>query len=91
MPECICKDWIRWRIPCKHVFAVFNQFPNRGWKCLPKEYLENEYLTADLAILTNPSNGGSNLPESSSPAPEHLDEIEETMGITTTTSSISIV
>ena len=25
MPECTCKDWTRWYIPCKHFFAVFNQ------------------------------------------------------------------
>ena len=84
MPECTCKDWTRWHIPCKHFFAVFNYFPNWGWTSLPKKYLENEYLTADSAILTNPSDGGSDSPTStvsSSPAQGDLDG-GETMGYT---------
>jgi len=84
MPECTCKDWTRWHIPCKHFFAVFNHFPNWKWTSLPREYLENEYLTADSAILTNPSNGGSDLPActvSSSPAADDLDG-EAVMGVT---------
>ena len=71
MPECTCKDWTRWHIPCKHFFAVFNHFPNWGWASLPTKYLENEYLTADSAVLTNPSDGRSHSPTStvsSSPA-----------------------
>ena len=83
MPECTCKDLTRWHIPWKNFFAVFNHFPNWEWTSLPKEYLENEYLTADSAILTNPSNGDSNLPAtlSSSPAPGDLDR-EEIVGFT---------
>ena len=85
MPECTCKDWIWWHIPCKHFFAVFNHFPDWGWISLPKEYLENEYLSADSDILTNssPSSDSSEFPAStvsSSPAPGDLDG--ETMGIT---------
>ena len=84
MPECTCKDWTRWHIPCKHFFAVFNHFPNWGWATLPKKYLENEYLTADSAVLTNPSDGSSDSPTStvsSSPAQGDLDE-GETAGYT---------
>ena len=60
--------------------VVFNHFPNWRWTSLPKKYLENEYLTADSAILTNPSDSGSDPPTStvsSSPA-----EGGETMGYT---------
>ena len=82
MPECTCKDWTRWHIPCKHFFAVFNHFPNWGWASLPMKYRENEYLTADSAVLTNPSDGGSHSPTStvsSSPVQGDLDggETEE--------------
>ena len=73
MPECTCKDWTRWHIPCKHFFAVFNHFPNWGWASLPTTYLENEYLTADSAVLTNPSDGVSHSTVSSSPAQGDLD------------------
>ena len=44
MPQCSCKDWTHWHIPCKHFFAVFKHFPNWGWMRLPKDYLRNEYL-----------------------------------------------
>ena len=57
---------------------------NWGWTSLPNKYLENEYLPADLAILTNPSDGGSNPPTctvSNSPAQGDLDG-EETMSYT---------
>ena len=26
-PSCTCKDWKKWKIPCKHFFAVFNTKP----------------------------------------------------------------
>lgn len=84
-PECTCKDWTRWHIPCKHFFAIFTYFPHWGWTSLPKEYLENEYLCADSAVLTNLSNsdGNSLAPTDSghvcdSPSPDNLDG-EETM------------
>ena len=65
-------------------FAVFNHFPNWGWTKLPKKYLENEYLTADSAILTDPSDAGSSPPTSTlsnSPTQGDLDG-GETMGYT---------
>ena len=54
MPQCTCKDWIRWHIPCKHFFAVFSHFPRWGWASLPKQYLDSEYLSADSASLLQP-------------------------------------
>lgn len=27
-PECTCKDWTSYQIPCKHFFAVFQHFPD---------------------------------------------------------------
>ena len=81
MPECTYKNWTHWHIPCKHFFTVFNHFEKWGWTNLPKKYLKNEYLTANSALLTNPSNGSSDPSFSSSPAPGDLDG-EETVGIT---------
>ena len=78
MPQCTCKDWTRWHIPCKHFFAVFHYFPNWGWASLPKEYLENEYLSADSTVLTNSSNGSSTATVSGSSASGDLNR-EETM------------
>ncbi len=53
MPQCTCKDWIRWHIPCKHFLAVFSHYPQWGWANLPKPYLDSEYLSADSASLLN--------------------------------------
>ncbi len=75
MPQCSCKDWTRWHIPCKHFFAVFEKFPNWGWMSLPKDYLKNEYITADSAILTPLSN--SDAPVSIASA--YLSEEEKTI------------
>ena len=49
-PECTCKDWIRWHLPCKHLFAVFT-FTKLEWSDLPSIYHHNEYLCADSAAL----------------------------------------
>ena len=46
-PSCTCKDWIRWHIPCKHFFAVFNHVPEWKWSSLPPSYLESAYLSMD--------------------------------------------
>jgi len=51
-PECSCKDWIRWHIPCKHMFTIFS-YTRWKWSDLPSAYLHNEYLSADPEALTN--------------------------------------
>ena len=51
-PECTCKDWIHWHLPCKHLFAVFT-FTKWKWSDLPSIYLQNEYLCADSAALNS--------------------------------------
>lgn len=51
-PECTCKDWIRWHLPCKHLFAVFT-FTKWKWSDLPSVYLHNEYLCADSKALNS--------------------------------------
>ena len=51
LPQCTCKDWIRWHIPCKHFLAIFTHYPTWGWNKLPKSYLDNEYLSTDSSVL----------------------------------------
>ncbi|XP_065894780.1 uncharacterized protein [Dysidea avara] len=46
-PSCTCKDWIRWHLPCKHMFAVISLRAEWGWNALPKSYRESPYLQAD--------------------------------------------
>ena len=37
-PSCTCRDWMAWRIPCKHFFAVFQYYPSWNWERLPESY-----------------------------------------------------
>lgn len=46
-PQCTCKDWQTFHLPCKHFFAVFNHFPEWNWEKLPNHYLTSPYLSAD--------------------------------------------
>lgn len=46
-----CKDWIRFKFPCKHFFAIFNHCPNWSWNSLPNSYLNSEYLSQDKKAL----------------------------------------
>ena len=50
-PECTCKDWARHRIPCKHLFAVFQHFPEWNWLRLPQSYQDSCYLSADTSAV----------------------------------------
>ena len=59
MPQCTCKDWIRWHIPCKHFQAVFTHFSQWGWASLPKSYLESEYISIDPVALCQPPLDGT--------------------------------
>ena len=51
-PSCTCKDWKKWKIPCKHFFAVFNTKPEWGWNTLPQSYLQSAYLSCDMDTVT---------------------------------------
>ena len=51
-PSCTCKDWKKWKIPCKHFFAVFNTKPEWGWNALPPLYLQSACLSCDTATVT---------------------------------------
>ena len=45
--SCTCKDWKKWKIPCKHFFGVFNANKEWGWNSLPPSYLQSAYLSCD--------------------------------------------
>ena len=51
-PSCTCKDWLKWKIPCKHFFAIFKFYPRWNWYALPSSYLSSEYLSSDACALT---------------------------------------
>ena len=52
-PSCTCPDWIQWRIPCKHFFAVFKFFEKWGWESLPEEYKSQPHISSDAGALNN--------------------------------------
>ena len=46
-PSCDCYDWERHRLPCKHFFAIFRNYPSWSFEKLPKWYTESQFLTVD--------------------------------------------
>ncbi|XP_028412496.1 uncharacterized protein LOC114535333 [Dendronephthya gigantea] len=46
-PSCDCYDWERHRLPCKHFFAIFRNYPLWSFEKLPKSYTESQFLTVD--------------------------------------------
>ena len=52
-PSCTCKDWIRFNIPCKHFFAIFEHQPEWCWDSLPDAYLQSPHLNCDKQALDN--------------------------------------
>ena len=58
-PSCTYKDWLKWKIPCKHFFGVFNIYPEWNWHALPKMYLCSEYLSSDPSASISSSDMGN--------------------------------
>ena len=52
-PSCTCPDWIQWRIPCKHFFAVFKFFEQWGWESLPEQYTSQPHISSDAIAHNN--------------------------------------
>ena len=52
-PACTCKDWITYKIPCKHFFAVFHLYSEWGWDKLPEKYLQSPYLNLDGKAISD--------------------------------------
>lgn len=36
-PSCTCYDWQKYHLPCKHMLAVFHNYPSWDWDFLPAE------------------------------------------------------
>ena len=52
-PQCTCRDWRTYHLPCKHFFAVFQYFPEWDWEKLPKKYLASPYLSSNNQAITD--------------------------------------
>lgn len=62
MPSSSCKDWIRWHIPCKHFFAVFQLTQEWNWGTLPQTYRDSAYLSTDNEATDKHSSQFASLP-----------------------------
>jgi hypothetical protein len=82
-PSCSCPDWKKFKCPCKHMFAVFEN-SSADWYNLPLNYRESSLYTADKDVEKNAYNGEqpedtmevndtANKTESGSP---HSDDVE---------------
>ena len=49
-PLCTCPDWLQWRIPCKHFFAIFRLFDKWGWDRLPESYKNEPHISSSALI-----------------------------------------
>nr|XP_054769966.1 uncharacterized protein LOC129277817 [Lytechinus pictus] len=49
IPSCECWSWMWSRLPCKHMFALFNLREAR-WQDLPEEYRELPLFTVDTLV-----------------------------------------
>ena len=52
-PSCSCLDWIKWKIPCKHFFAIFRLVPEWSWDALPSSYRNNPTISVSISITHN--------------------------------------
>ena len=48
-PSCSCLDWKKFKCPCKHIFAVFEN-TSADWSDLPINYRESSLYTADKDV-----------------------------------------
>ena len=46
-PSCTCESWLRTHFPCKHFYAVFNNYDEWDFSRLPRSYLNNAFITLD--------------------------------------------
>ena len=53
-PSCSCPDWLKWRIPCKHFFAIFRLFEKWGWESLPDQYKREPHISVNLSTTPIP-------------------------------------
>ena len=64
--SCTCHDWIEWRIPCKHFFAVFRFFEKWRWDSLPEQYKCQPHISSSVGETKN-----------NTPSCTHTDTVKE--------------
>ena len=65
-PSCTYHDWIQWRIPCKHFFAVFRFFEKWQWDSLPEQYKCQPHISSSVGETKN-----------NTPSCTHTDTVKE--------------
>ena len=70
-PMCQCPDWSKNKLPCKHMFLIFQHIPKTGCNSLPSSYLDLPFLTIDKDILQSISS----VPKST--CPPEIDDVSE--------------
>ena len=50
-PSCERFDWERQRLPCKHLFALYQHVPSWSFDRLPKEYRDSPFFSVDRDLL----------------------------------------
>ena len=55
--QCSCAYFTLQKIPCKHMFAVFNHFPMWEWSHLPASLTEAAHMTLDETIYSTAVRG----------------------------------
>ena len=52
LPSCECEDWLRHYRPCKHMCAIFHQFPEHSWDSLSHLYSGNVIFKLDETLVS---------------------------------------
>jgi len=50
-PKCTCEDFKIHFLPCKHMFAIFNKYPEVSWDSFPEWYRNSVFMTLDESIV----------------------------------------
>ncbi|XP_076028661.1 uncharacterized protein LOC143017738 isoform X2 [Oratosquilla oratoria] len=49
-PFCTCSDFVRFQLPCRHLFAVWNFFTIWSWSDLPVWYKDSPFFNLDEGV-----------------------------------------
>lgn len=63
-PSCTCYDWQKYHLPCKHMLAVFHNYPSWDLDFLPAEYRDAPHFNLDFEILESIPNFESKIKQS---------------------------
>ena len=51
-PSCECIDWLKFRLLCKHFFAVFEHYPSWNFEKILHSYTHRPYFTLDNEVVS---------------------------------------